>query len=133
VAGHTRGLDERGAETAGREAGVVGEVPVLHAALDRLVLAHRRQHRAIAQGDAAQRERREELRRAHASAASGIAALPTYSAATRWGLARVPTASILSTSSSSSRMIGTSFFSRASPSLPSSLKVVSGGRTSPTG
>src|SRR5215831_15368718 len=59
VAGDAGGLDEGGAETAGREAGVMFEMPVLHAALDRLVLAHRRHYDAIAQRDAAQGERRE--------------------------------------------------------------------------
>ena len=62
IARHPRRLHEGGAEPAGREAGVVGEMPVLHAALDRLVLAHGRHHRAVPHRGPAQRKRREELR-----------------------------------------------------------------------
>ena len=60
-------------------------------------------------------------------------AAPPYSAATLRLLLAAGSPSRRSMRSSSSFITPFSFLTRASPSLPSSLKVVSGGRTSPTG
>ena len=62
---HAGGLDEGGRQPAGGEARMMAEMPILHATLHRLVLAHGREHGAVAQGQAAQLERRKENGLAH--------------------------------------------------------------------
>ena len=62
---HAGGFDEGRRQPAGGEAGMMAEMPILHASLHRLVLAHGREHGAVAQGQAAQLERRKEDGLAH--------------------------------------------------------------------
>ena len=57
-----RRFGEDEAEAARRELPEMHDVPIVGDAIGRRVLAHRRDHGAIAQRDAAQRERGEELR-----------------------------------------------------------------------
>src|SRR4051812_4417520 len=116
-------LDEAQSDAAGGEACVMLVMPVLDHAVDRRILAHRRQHDAIAQGEAAQGQRREQ-----GGKNRHMGADPDYSAAWRALPSRLP--SMLSISASISFITAFSFLTRASPSLPSSLKVVSGARTS---
>ena len=63
---HRRRLDEDRAGAAQREAREMREVPVIGHAVDRRILAERRDDDAVAQGDAAQRHRRQKQRLSHA-------------------------------------------------------------------
>ena len=129
VAGHPGGLYHGRPHPAQREPGVVSEVPVLWSALDSLVLAHRRDHDAVAERQASDRQRRKEHRLRHGRAQ----AWPAPTAATSDAASRSDAPSSSSISASSSSMNFTSSSRRFSPSSPSCSNVVNGGRTSPTG
>src|SRR5262245_55556575 len=120
---HAGGLDENRCRAAEHQPSMMDEVPVLHMAVDRLVLAHRRHDDAVSELAAAKPQWREQKRSRH----RGRGGACRHSAAAARGL------SMASTTLSSSRTTSMTLATRASPSLPSTRKVVSGGRTSPTG
>ena len=98
VAGDAGRLDEGRAEAAEREPGVMLVVPVLHRALDRLILAHRRDDDAVAQ------------RRGRAGA-SGVNSSGVDTSVYSAACSRLPSSS--SISASSSLMTCFSFLTRA--------------------
>src|SRR5262245_7121967 len=121
---HAGGLDSNRRRAAEHQPARMDKVPVLQMAVDGLVLAHRRHDDAISKLAIANTQCREEKRGGRHWPFVGAFG---YSAAAARGLSRA------STTPSSSRMTSMTLATRASPSLPSSRNVVSGGRTSPTG
>src|SRR5262245_16567011 len=121
VTRHAGGLDENRRRAAKHQPSMMDEMPVLHMAVDRLVLAHGRHDDTISQFAIADPQWRKEERAGHRQWGRWLG----HSAAAR-GFSSASTTRLISP------MTSMTLATRASPSLPSARKVVSGGRTSPT-